>query len=247
MGAFINNTITKAGELAIAKALAGQQLKFTKIVMGDGFLSEGQAIADIEAVINQRVTVDITKRVVMDSTNVAIGGVFSNDDLDEGMYWRELALFAEDPDVGEILYSYGNAGNLAEWIPAGGGQTLVEKSIDIITYVGNAANVSIYLAADAYATREEYERYAQDVLSAKARAEEAYNLAKDALAKSNQVIVLVNNFTNDFTDYKSMLQTLWDAVFSEITSNPWRLTFADLKDITMTSGVWNKDRARLEC
>ena len=32
---------------------------------------------------------------------------------------------------GEVLYCYGNCGDLAEWIPPSGGATIVEKTIDL--------------------------------------------------------------------------------------------------------------------
>ena len=42
MAAFINNDITAAGLLVLAKGVAGQQINYTKIVLGDGYLEEGQ-------------------------------------------------------------------------------------------------------------------------------------------------------------------------------------------------------------
>ena len=36
----------------------------------------------------------------------------------------------------------GNAGALAEYIPAGGGADIIKKAIDIITIIGNAASIS---------------------------------------------------------------------------------------------------------
>ena len=44
-----------------------------------------------------------------------------------------------------------------------------------------------------------------------------------------------------------MIATLWDAVFSEITTNPFQITFADLTGITLTAGIWNSGLQRLEC
>ncbi len=41
MAAFINNDITAAGLLVLAKGVAGQQINYTKIVLGDGYLEEG--------------------------------------------------------------------------------------------------------------------------------------------------------------------------------------------------------------
>ena len=45
----------------------------------------------------------------------------------------------------------------------------------------------------------------------------------------------------------SKITTLWDAVFGDITTNPFQITFANLDGITLTSGVWNATLQRLEC
>ena len=88
----------------------------------------------------------------------------------DGFYYRELGLYADDPDedVGEVLYCYGNCGDLAEWIPPTGGATIVEKTIDIVTAIGTATNVTAYIPADAYATKEDYENYKAIALAAQA-------------------------------------------------------------------------------
>jgi hypothetical protein len=40
---------------------------------------------------------------------------------------------------------------------------------------------------------------------------------------------------------------LWDAIFADMTSNPFMFTFADLSGITFIHGVWNNPLQRLEC
>ena len=42
MAAFINNDITTAGLIVLAKGVAGQKINYTQIVLGDGYLEEGQ-------------------------------------------------------------------------------------------------------------------------------------------------------------------------------------------------------------
>ena len=49
MAAFINNDITAAGLLVLAKGVAGQQINYTKIVLGDGYLEEGQTPRSLTA------------------------------------------------------------------------------------------------------------------------------------------------------------------------------------------------------
>ena len=236
MAAFINNDITTAGLIVLAKGVAGQKINYTKIGLGDGYLEEGQTPRTLTGVVSPKATVDITKLKI-------------NGDETEGFYYRELGLYAEDPDpeVGEVLYCYGNCGDLAEWIPPSGGATIVEKTIDIVTAIGTATNVTAYIPADAYATKEDYETYKAIALGAQATAEEALALARQAIAIAQAAEASANDLSNAVGQNTSKIATLWDAVFSEITTNPFQITFADLTGITLTAGIWNSGLQRLEC
>lgn len=249
MAAFINNDITTAGLIVLAKGVAGQKINYTKIVLGDGYLEEGQTPRTLTGVVSPKATVDITKLKINGDGTVAVGGIFTNGDETEGFYYRELGLYAEDPDpeVGEVLYCYGNCGDLAEWIPPSGGATIVEKTIDIVTAIGTATNVTAYIPADAYATKEDYETYKAIALAAQAIANEAIEIARQAVKTANEAKQATIDLNKAVTQNTSKIQTLWDAVFSEITSNPFQITFVDLSGITLSSGIWNATLQRLEC
>lgn len=141
MSAFGGLILTNRGRNLQAKVQAGANLHYTRIALGDGFLGTS-AIADLTTLKNQVKSLPITKLKVMTGNRVILGTVLTNKDLVAGFYYRELGIFAQDPDLGEILYCYGNSGNLAEYIPADGGADALEKSIDLEMLVGNAANVS---------------------------------------------------------------------------------------------------------
>ena len=249
MAAFINNDITAAGLIVLAKGAAGQKITYTKIVLGDGYLEEGQTPRSLTGVVSPKAVIDITKLKVNTDGTVAVGGIFTNGDETDGFYYRELGLYAEDPDpeVGEVLYCYGNCGDLAEWIPPTGGATIVEKTIDIVTAIGTATNVTAYIPADAYATKEDYETYKAIALAAQAIANEAIEIARQAVQTANEAKQATIDLNKAVTQNTSKIQTLWDAVFSEITSNPFQITFVDLSGITLSSGIWNATLQRLEC
>lgn len=249
MAAFINNDITAAGLIVLAKGAAGQKITYTKIVLGDGYLEEGQTPRSLTGVVSPKAVIDITKLKVNTDGTVAVGGIFTNDQTSDGFFYRELGLYAEDPDpaVGEVLYCYGNCGDLAEWIPPTGGATIVEKTIDIVTAIGTATNVTAYIPADAYATKEDYETYKAIALAAQATANQAILLAQQAVGIAEQAAAAVVDLSNVVQQNTSKITTLWDAVFGDITTNPFQITFANLDGITLTSGVWNATLQRLEC
>ena len=143
MSGFDVNAITDAGSLLIAKVMASRgSITFTRIVMGDGYMPSSQVPEHMTAVVSPKATMEITKCEVTGNGAAVVGGRYDNSEQSQDFEWRELGLYARDPDVGEILYSYGNTGESAETIPAGGGATAIEKLIDVVTYVGNDVNVT---------------------------------------------------------------------------------------------------------
>nr|WP_326209551.1 peptidase G2 autoproteolytic cleavage domain-containing protein [uncultured Oscillibacter sp.] len=79
-----------------------------------------------------------------------------NDDLEEGFYFRELGIFAVDPDSGEEqLYLYDNAGQDGEYIPAASENIKVIERLKMIVRLENTPNVTftasgnpLYLTVD---------------------------------------------------------------------------------------------------
>lgn len=249
MAAFINNDITAAGLLVLAKGMTGKQIRYTRIVLGDGYLPEGQTPRNTNDVVSPKASIEIKKLHVNNDGTVVVGGVFTNGQMDTGFYYRELGLYAEDPDpeVGEVLYCYGNSGDLAEWIPPTGGFTIVEKTIDVVTAIGTAKNVTAYIPPDSSATKEEYESYKEIAIGAQYTADDAMALARQAIVIANEAMQMVIDLSKIVAQNTSKIATLWDAVFSEITTNPFQITFSDLDGITLSSGVWNATLQRLEC
>jgi hypothetical protein len=148
-------TITNNGRILQAKAQTGVQLQFTKIQIGDGQLS-GQLPGDMTALISSKKDVAIIKLSTLANGKASLKGSFNNSGLVAGFYFREIGVFATDPDLGEILYCYGNADTAAEYIPAQSGASVIEKYINVITIVGNAANVSAVIdASNIYYTQDE--------------------------------------------------------------------------------------------
>jgi len=141
LSAFGGLIFTNKGRNLQAKAEIGTPLSFTRIAAGDGELG-GSSILDLNALKHEVMSFGISKLKTLLSGKAAIGTVLSNQELLVGFYFRELGVFAQDPDLGEILYCYGNAGTVAEYIPAGGGPDIVEKYIDVIAIIGNATSVS---------------------------------------------------------------------------------------------------------
>lgn len=141
MSVFGGLVLTNQGKALLTKVQTGVKLNYTKVSIGDGSLGSSSK-SDLAALINKVKDLSITKLKVLPTGKSVVGTVLSNQNISTGFYFRELGVFAQDPDIGEILYCYGNAGANAEYIPASGGSDVIEKSIDINFLVGNASNVS---------------------------------------------------------------------------------------------------------
>ncbi|MCY9708456.1 tail fiber protein [Paenibacillus alvei] len=133
--------ITNKGKALQAKAQTGAELRYTRFRVGDGQLG-GRPISDLTGLINPVLTLPVLKLQTRPGGRAVVGTVLSNQNVTNGFYLREIGIFAQDPDVGEILYCYGNAGETADYIPAKGGSNIIEEPIDISTIVGNASNVT---------------------------------------------------------------------------------------------------------
>lgn len=53
--------------------------------------------------------------------------------------------------------------------------------------------------------------------------------------------------TGRVTAAEAKIATLWDAVFTNITGNPFTVVLSSLDGVTVTAGVWNAAQSRLEC
>lgn len=155
MGAFGGLIQTNKGRNLQAKAETGVELRFTKMGVGDGQLA-GQSIPSLTRLISEKKSLPITRLKTQLPAQAIVGAVLSNQDVTTGFYFREIGIFAQDPDEGEILYAYGNSGSGAEYIPPAGTADIIEKTIDMIVTFGQAQNVSAVINSSlVYVTHEE--------------------------------------------------------------------------------------------
>ena len=165
MGIFSNNAITDVGRILLADVQAGAVFTPTRIVIGSGSMASGATTQSMTAVITPVVSLAINRKKRTPDGKCIFGGVYSNAEVTEPFYFRELALYAkavylnEDGSVKsegeETLYSYGNAGATADYMPAHSSSAAIEKQIDLVTWVGNDAHVDLTIESGLFVTREQ--------------------------------------------------------------------------------------------
>jgi hypothetical protein len=140
MANFGDLRLTVLGTVLQGKAQTGTELRFTRVAIGDGELPDGSSLEDLTALINEKMSVAINE-IILNNDLATLTVAFSNSGLTSGFYIRELGIFANDPDVGEILYAVANAGVTPDYLPAAGAN-IVEEIFEVVTTVGSATNVT---------------------------------------------------------------------------------------------------------
>ena len=150
--------ITAAGRALLAKCHNGAEMHFTRVKIGSGEL--GTTDADtLTDVIAEEAACELSS-VKRTGAETFVKFVFRNENT-KPFYFREMALMAEDPDIGEIAYIYANDGDNAEQIPVASTTTL-ERGITIDVIVSADINVTAELPSGAFVQRSEFEAHVSD-------------------------------------------------------------------------------------
>ena len=154
MGAFKSAVITTKGQALLAKVVAGTtKLEFTKIKVSEQKLSGDLASLTGIGTIKQEEKVASVVR--QNGANVKVSASFSNETLGAGYYVRNIGLYANDPQDGEILYSISVADEstaTADWMPPFNGIGVSSLLVDLVTAVSNASSVEVTVDPSAGAT-----------------------------------------------------------------------------------------------
>lgn len=160
--AFSGMVLTTKGVGLLAKVQAGATLTFTKLKVGDGTLASPATLEALNDLISPKLVVGIGSVDVPSAGLCRIRGTLNNSELESGFFVREIGAFANDPDLGEILYAVANAGAECDYLPAGGGAVAIEQVMDVILSIGSAANVTAVIDGSLYATKGELDSHNTD-------------------------------------------------------------------------------------
>lgn len=162
MSSFYDNNVTDVGRLLLGDIQMGASFVPTKIVIGKGYMPAGKTtrtMTDVAEVVKE---LQLNKAMKNPNGDAIFGAIFTNEDIQQAFYYRELAMYAKgvyfnaeggvERETEEVLYSYGNAGDNAELIPAYGIGTVVERQLDLLVYIGNDTQVSLTVETGLYVT-----------------------------------------------------------------------------------------------
>ena len=154
-----NEFLTTEGERLLAKSIAGTAtITFTKMELGDG--DRGTASKNITSLESKRMTLDIYSVQLSGDNHITITSILKSENIASGFYFREKAVYATDGTT-EILFMYGTAGSLAEWIE-NSLTSVFERTIKTIIAFSDGDNISVTIQGGTYASGED----AKNILTA---------------------------------------------------------------------------------
>ena len=140
--------VTNAGQDIIARIIAGLNVTFSRIVIGDGFNYDTETFVNITELINEVKSLSIKTMQITSSNVVELTAEFGKSDIEDAFWYREIGIYIKDPDdeSKEILFAYGNRNDAAEYITPHIQNYSILKNIKCLVSVGESANVNILIS-----------------------------------------------------------------------------------------------------
>lgn len=142
---YIAYTLTSAGRDIITRIIAGLNVTFKRIALGDGFDYNTEGFSQRTTLVNEvKSLTNLTMKIT--STNVIeLLAKFSKGDLTDSFYFREIGIYIVDPDDEnqEILYAYGNKNDKGEYLTPHVDNYAIQKELPCLLSCGVASNVHI--------------------------------------------------------------------------------------------------------
>lgn len=157
--------ITKQGTALIAKVLAsdGQTgLHITKATVGKGQLPSDTAPGDMTALADEVMEGRIAS--LENNNNGEVSIVVQVASAQTAFVLTEIGLWAEDPDLGEILYTYVVLKESPEVIRAAEAAVNKLAVFTIVTIVDSVALVSVEINQDSFVSKDEVENIVNTIL-----------------------------------------------------------------------------------
>lgn len=227
-------TLTLKGRNLLAKIVAANRpLTLSNIGLGDGLQEENESVTTL---VNEIMKKEIEScKYNENEGQYYVRRVFTNEELDEGFYIREVGIYAIDPDEGEILYAYTNGGeNGVDYFAPGTGKVIIKEIIEMATRFGNAEEINITIDPSvALVTNKEFEEYK------KTNKEDINNLQEQIDENTAQLNALANPsllINGDFRNPVNQRRKSSYNVNGEYTIDRWRFINDNNGTMTINDG-----------
>ena len=150
--------VTNAGRDIIARIIAGLNITFSRIVIGDSYNYDTESFVNRTELLNEVKSLNISSMQITSSNVVELTAEFGKSDIEDAFWYREIGIYITDPDdeTKEILFAYGNRNEAAEYITPHIQNYAVLKNIKCLVSVGASANVNILISTTQAANKVDF-------------------------------------------------------------------------------------------
>lgn len=236
-------TPTLKGRALIAKVLSTKTpLTITRIMVGAGTPADGVNPAELLDLI-EPIAAGTSTTPTYDGDTVHMTIEYRSDlngGLENGFWLDEFAVYAEDPDEGEIMLYYGTLGDYPQWVSAYSDSGVDVRRYPISITVGEDATIIIDFSPEAFMTSEDVAEYCMITMLPHFLVEAQKLIdTHNALQNAHPPI---KNLISDLDSRLSLLELLYN---TDVSGNPFTVTFESLNGLTVT-GAWNTAQKRIE-
>jgi hypothetical protein len=147
------------GIALIAKVLAGRcQMHYTRVAAGKGTIPEDATPKELEQPPDYVMDAMISSVTNPVDGECQVSVQINSANVENGFYLTSLLLYAEDPDEGEVPFTYLSLENEPEWIRPSSSIVGKLAHFDMIAAVGDVDTVTATIDPDALVTLEEAKR-----------------------------------------------------------------------------------------
>ena len=141
----------------MAKLMATKgNLGFTRVTVGTGAIPSGYDPASMIDLAQYKMDGKISK-CEADGDVAKITMQISSVGIETGFTMTEMGVFAEDPDIGEILYAYLDMKEDPQYIYAEGGEAQKFMEVTLEVAIGTATKVTAIINPESMITREQFD------------------------------------------------------------------------------------------
>ncbi|MGE4298900.1 MAG: phage tail protein, partial [Desulfovibrionaceae bacterium] len=200
--------LTTVGKEVMARAAAGEQFQIVAIALGDGVWSEEQqASYGLTDLVNERVRVEVASSVRA-GESYKVTAVLNNTGLTEGFMARELGVIAYNEAMGNVLFMAGFVGDQYTYV-VDESTAPVSYPIPLTIVVGNSGNITVSVADNVYATKDDLDGHDEDA--------DVHGPLVDALAVATPVLTAPASGATDVIETPTLRSSAFSTRFSDVT------------------------------
>lgn len=154
--------VTSKGRNLFAKLVAGNTLHITRIMFGTGKLPEDATVEymmQLEDLV-EPLAPGVSTTPIYEEDTVSLVCEFRSDlngGLKETVWLNEFGIFANDPDLGEVMIAYATLGSFPDNVRAYKDGRITVRDYPVSITIGAASNVVVDFSASAFITSDEAE------------------------------------------------------------------------------------------